>query len=163
MGQSLEFLKDFFPNAIIYGIDLYDKKEYDSDRIITLIGNQESRYDLNNIVKQTNCEFDLIIDDGGHTMRQQQITFSVLFKNLKSNGIFIIENLHTSDREPWMNSDDEISTLNMLRYYNENNIIKSNHMTDEEKKYLENNIESIKIWSRTDDFMESVTSIIIKK
>jgi hypothetical protein len=47
--------------------------------------------------------------------------------------------------------------------YIENNIIKSNHMTDEEKMYLENNIKSIKIWSRTDDYMESVTSIIIKK
>ena len=36
-------------------------------------------------------------------------------------------------------------------------------MNEEEKKYIQNNTQSIEIWSRTEDFQESVTSIIIKK
>jgi hypothetical protein len=163
MGGSLMFLKDFFPKATIYGVDIHDKKEFEKDRIKTFIGNQENRNDLDDVIEKTNCEFDLIIDDGGHTMKQQQTSFGVLFKKLKSGGVYVIEDLHTSDRQPWMNDEDEISTLNMLRNFKNNNEITSNHMNEDEKKYIQNNTQSIEIWSRTEDFQESVTSIIIKK
>jgi hypothetical protein len=163
MGGSLMFLKDFFPRATIYGVDIHDKKEFEKDRIKTFIGNQENRNDLHDIIEKTNCEFDLIIDDGGHTMKQQQISFGVLFKKLKSGGVYVIEDLHTSDRQPWMNDEDQISTLNMLRNLKNSNEITSNHMNEDEKIYIQNNTQSIEIWSRTEDFQESVTSIIIKK
>jgi len=163
MGGSLMFLKDFFPKATIYGVDIHDKKEFEKDRIKTFIGNQENRNDLDDVIEKTNCKFDLIIDDGGHTMKQQQTSFGVLFKKLKSGGVYVIEDLHTSDRQPWMNDEDEISTLNMLRNFKNNNEITSNHMNEDEKKYIQNNTQSIEIWSRTEDFQESVTSIIIKK
>ena len=39
---------------------------------------------------------DVIIDDGGHTMNQQKTSFKVLFPYLKSDGVYIIEDLHTS-------------------------------------------------------------------
>ena len=42
------------------------------------------------------------------------------------------------------------------------NII-SNHMTDEEKIYIKNNTDSVRIWTKTPGFNESVTSIIKKK
>jgi hypothetical protein len=38
----------------------------------------------------------LIVDDGGHTMEQQQISFVNLLSHLKPAGIYIIEDLHTS-------------------------------------------------------------------
>jgi hypothetical protein len=96
-------------------------------------------------------------------MKQQQTSFGVLFKKLKSGGIYIIEDLHTSDREPWMNSEDEISTLNMLKNIKNSGEVVSNHILQENKNYLKDNIESVYIWSRTPDHQESVTSIIFKK
>ncbi|MDE3214022.1 MAG: class I SAM-dependent methyltransferase, partial [Bacteroidota bacterium] len=36
------------------------------------------------------------IDDGGHTMRQQLITFEILYPFLKDDGIYLCEDTHTS-------------------------------------------------------------------
>ena len=40
--------------------------------------------------------FDLIIDDGGHTMLQQQNTLAAYWGRLRSGGLFVVEDLHTS-------------------------------------------------------------------
>lgn len=162
-GSSLRYFKDTFKNAIIYGADINECKKYEEERIKIFQLNQEKRDELESFINNIDFEFDIIIDDGGHTMKQQQLTLGVLFKKLKSGGLYIVEDLHTSNRSPWMNDQDEISTLDMLKNISEKNEIISNHMTDEEKSYLKNNIESVRIWSATDDYMQSVTSLIYKK
>jgi hypothetical protein len=162
-GESLRYWSDYFENATIYGIDIRDSKFIENERIKTFIGNQEKPEDLNNFLNTTNCEFDIIIDDGGHMMKYQQTSFGILFKRLKSGGIYVIEDLHTSDREPWMNPEDEISTLNMLKNIRSGGEVVSNYISQENKEYLKDNIESVYIWSRTPDYQESVTSIIFKK
>ena len=41
--------------------------------------------------------FDVIVEDGGHTLAQQQNTLEVLFRrNLNACGLYILEDLHTS-------------------------------------------------------------------
>ncbi len=40
--------------------------------------------------------FDVIIDDGGHTMKQQIVTIETLFPLLNDGGVFIVEDTHTS-------------------------------------------------------------------
>ena len=40
--------------------------------------------------------FDVIIDDGGHTMTQQITSFIYLLPKVRSGGIYIIEDLETS-------------------------------------------------------------------
>jgi hypothetical protein len=93
----------------------------------------------------------------------QQITFGILFKYLKSKGLYILEDLHTSDKYPWMTEEDEISTLNMLNQLKNNQTMDSNHLHDDEKNYIIENVESIEIWSPTQDFSNSITSFIYKK
>jgi hypothetical protein len=39
---------------------------------------------------------DIIIDDGGHTMSQQQISLKTMMLQLNDGGIYVIEDLHTS-------------------------------------------------------------------
>jgi mannitol-1-phosphate/altronate dehydrogenase len=40
--------------------------------------------------------FDIIIDDGGHSMKQQITSFTHLFAKVRHGGVYIIEDLQTS-------------------------------------------------------------------
>lgn len=165
-GDSLRLLQNYFPNSNIYGFDLTPPRDHHyNDRFKVLLGNQEDRDDLNGILNNIDGEFDLIIDDGGHTMKQQQTSFGFLFRHLKNGGVYILEDLHTSRyglNSEYINKDDLITTLDMLQNFKNTNNIISNHMLDYEIKYLEENIESIEIWSKNIEHNISVTSIIKK-
>ena len=64
------------------------------------VGDQSSRIDLEKLVQALGT-MDLIIDDGGHSMNQQQTSLLYLFQHgLNPGGVYIIEDLHTS----WINS-----------------------------------------------------------
>jgi len=164
-GGSLKYLSDKFKNGKIYGIDIEDKTKYEEDRVKTYIVNQEDRDSLNRFLKENDVEFDIIIDDGGHTMKQQQISFGILFRHLKKGGIYILEDLHTSRLENFgtIFPDDLITTLDMLQSFKYTKNIASNYILDEEKEYIKNNVDTIRIWSKTPDYNQSVTSIIKKK
>jgi len=41
-------------------------------------------------------ELDIFIDDGGHTMTQQTVTFESMFWGVRDGGIYLCEDLHTS-------------------------------------------------------------------
>jgi hypothetical protein len=162
-GDSLRLLRNFFEDAIIHGIDINDCSHLTNENIKTHIYNQEIEEDLIDFIKKNGGDFDLIIDDGGHTMKQQQLSFGVLFNNLKSGGVYIIEDLHTSKIERFINENDTITTLEMLTNLKENNELTSNYISEKNMGLIKDNIESIMIWSRTPEFNESVTSIIVKK
>lgn len=164
-GCSLKYLSYKFPNAKIYGIDIIDKTQYNTEQIKTFIANQEDRDQLIDLINKTNVEFDIIIDDGGHTMKQQQISFGVLFKYLKQGGLYILEDLHTSRLEQFgtINEGDLITSLDMLYNLKYTKNLISNHITVDEKNYIEGHVDTIVIWSKTPEYNQSVTSIIIKK
>jgi hypothetical protein len=98
-------------------------------------------------------------------MKQQQVSFGILFKRLKKGGIYILEDLHTSRIENFgtIFPDDLITTLDMLQSFKFTNNIASNHILDDEKEYIKNNVADIRIWSKTPEYNQSVTSIIKKK
>lgn len=162
-GESLRMFAAIFPNSKIHGIDVYDTTVCDTDRIKTYIADQSNRDHLNNFLNESNCEFDIILDDGGHTMLQQQVSFGKMFRHLKSGGIYIIEDLHTSRMDRFEDSNCDMKTLDLLENFKQTGKIVSNYMLPYEKEYLENNIDSVTIWSRTKNFAESVTSVIRKK
>jgi len=164
-GDSLNYFSNYFKDANIYGIDIIDKTQYDSDKIKTFMLNQENRDDISTFLSKNNIEYDIILDDGGHTMRQQQISFGMFFKNVKSGGLYILEDLHTSrlDNFGTIFKTDLITSLDMLYNLKYTNNLVSNHITDDEKRYIEENVESIFIWSVNDQYNQSVTAIIKKK
>jgi hypothetical protein len=96
-GGSLQMWKYYFGRqAKIYGADINPRcAELAEDQISILLADQESRESLRNICS-TLPPFDIIIDDGGHTMLQQVTTFEEMWGRLKSGGIYLIEDMHTS-------------------------------------------------------------------
>ena len=96
-GNSVKLWEEYFPNAELHFMDItLEKVEYFSNRSKYHITNQESPEDLQKFIKEIKGEFDVIIDDGGHTMNQQIISFINLFPQIKQGGMYIIEDLHTS-------------------------------------------------------------------
>ena len=70
-GHSLRLREAYFPTALIYGVDIEDASAHDTDRIKTGVADQASRKKLEAFVESHGVNFDIILDDGGHTMEQQ--------------------------------------------------------------------------------------------
>ena len=94
-GDSLAALSSYFPNANVVGVDRNPfSTNYKSERIRTLHCDVSSEKNLINLSNYLNKDYDYIIDDASHNpIHQMSILFS-MFKNLKSGGIFIIEELN---------------------------------------------------------------------
>jgi len=96
-GGSLQMWKYYFgEQAKIYGVDINPRcAELAEEQIQILLGDQENRDSLRAIC-QNLSKFDIILDDGGHTMQQQVVTFEETWNHLKDGGIYLCEDLHTS-------------------------------------------------------------------
>ena len=97
-GGSLQMWKHYFgPQARICGIDVDPTcKRFEEAQVDVLIGDQEDREFLRTVVRQRIPVIDILIDDGGHTMQQQIVTFEELFPHVAPDGVFLCEDLHTS-------------------------------------------------------------------
>jgi 8-demethyl-8-alpha-L-rhamnosyltetracenomycin-C 2'-O-methyltransferase len=88
------------PETRIYSIDCNDTYfsalALCSARCTVHKADQENPGELCAFVAATQQTFDIIIDDGGHSMNQQITSFKTLFPFLKPGGLYIIEDLHTS-------------------------------------------------------------------
>lgn len=96
-GGSLQMWEYYFKgNANIYAVDINSECEkLAGGNIKVFIGSQEDESFLKRL-KQQIPRIDVLIDDGGHTMKQQVTTFNILFDHVAENGIYICEDLHTS-------------------------------------------------------------------
>lgn len=99
-GASLQMWKNYFRSngnqVRVYGIDINPMCKYlEEDHIKLLIGSQEDRNFLRQVKEQIGT-VDILIDDGGHTMKQQITTIEELFDMVDDEGIYLCEDLHTS-------------------------------------------------------------------
>ena len=115
-GGSLLNWRDYFPLAQIYGIDIEGKSELDSDRIHTLVADQSSREQLGAFLGKFGDPFDIIIDDGGHSMEMQQVSLGYLFRHVRPGGYYVVEDVHTSLRK-YHGGYGERQSLKPLRAY----------------------------------------------
>lgn len=96
-GGSLQMWKNYFGDkAKIYGVDINPEcKKFEAQNIEIFIGSQSDRKFLNEL-KTKIPPVDILIDDGGHGMEQQITAFEELYPHVKTDGIYLCEDLHTS-------------------------------------------------------------------
>ena len=96
-GGSLQMWKNYFGSAAkIYGIDINPRvEELREENIDIIIGSQSDKNFLRKL-KNELPPIDILIDDGGHKMKQQIFTFQELFSKIKPNGVYVCEDLATS-------------------------------------------------------------------
>lgn len=97
-GQSVRLWENYFSKAELHFIDLPGHKrliEYWSKRSKYHFMNQTHVDPLTELAKTTG-PFDVIIDDAGHLMEEQILSFKTLFPYVKPGGIYVIEDIFTS-------------------------------------------------------------------
>ncbi len=159
-GGSLKMWSEYYPNAKIIGYDIEDKSniKFNTNVEIKLLdqGNIEQLYKLTK-----NKNVDIIIDDGSHIIDHQIKTFETLFECLKSDGQYIIEDLHTSTNL-WKdyNFINGKGTLQYLYDIMENKI-PNNYPGSYKINEIYNKIKSVNILTNTNTAdKRSITAII---
>jgi hypothetical protein len=105
-GGSLAMWQSYFGSgSIIVGLDINPRcKRFEkvSENIHVRIGDQASQSFLTSVQHKFG-PFDVVIDDGGHTTRQQIQSFLQLyFLSMNPDGVYLVEDLHTNYWQAYM-------------------------------------------------------------
>lgn len=96
-GGSMEMWKHYFgPEARIIGVDVDPQtRAFADEQVEIVIGDQGDRTFLRELRDRVG-DVDIFIDDGGHKMHQQIATFEEMWPAVADDGVYLIEDLHTS-------------------------------------------------------------------
>jgi 8-demethyl-8-alpha-L-rhamnosyltetracenomycin-C 2'-O-methyltransferase len=95
-GASLWMWHDYFPKALIHGIDIDPKWMVNQGRISSYVGDQgnpSSLAAIAAIATQDEERFDLIVDDAVHDPLIQLVALSTLLPFMKDDGLYAIEDV----------------------------------------------------------------------
>ncbi len=157
---SINMYLEYFDNPYIVGMDINDKSDLVNGEWKFVQGDQSSVADLQRCV-QGEDKFDIILDDGGHTMLQQQVSFGFLVDYVKSGGYYILEDLHTSMHDMYINPDCQFTSFDMVNRIMQKEEYFSNYIPIEKQKEIIKKIDSVQIWIKDKkNLYNSVTCII---
>ena len=142
-GGSIQMWRKFLgPEARIIGIDIDPNvlnhiTHYDENTEI-FVGDQESHSFWDDFLKKY-PEIDVLVDDGGHTMGQQKVTFERVFPKIKINGTFICEDTHTSY---YHNFNSSLLSANSFMEYSKNiaDLINYDHINVNDRKNIDHKL-----------------------
>ncbi len=106
-GGGLDQLRALLgPQAVLVGMDVDPAAEAAcAGRFDVAVGDQSDPEFLRSVVERFG-PFDVIIDDGGHTMAQQITSIECLFPTVNDGGVYLVEDTHTSYWEPFQDADE---------------------------------------------------------
>lgn len=89
-GESIKLWRDYFTNAAVYGLDVSECGAVkNSDRIVHIV---DDAYNIN-IINSLPNDFDIMIDDGPHSLESMKVFLSEYSKKIKSDGVLILEDI----------------------------------------------------------------------
>lgn len=147
-GNAAAALYFYFRYATIYSGDIFpDLFLYESKRIKNFNIDTGSRKEIEEKILNHQDDFDIIIEDAGHYLKDQILSLFMIFPKLNNKGIFVIEELDFPDNRKDMNPHNERPSLReILHDILNNKNFNSPHISDSEKKYFLENFNSIKIY-----------------
>ena len=117
-------------NIQVYGLDIKNKPKLKS----TL----DYIFKLNNI-----CNFDIIIDDGSHNLKDILIAFNFFYKYLNKKGYYVIEDFKHPNYYKYNKDLDHIFVDTLLNNIAKKKFFKSSIFSQIDQKYLFENIKEI--------------------
>jgi len=102
-GGSIKMWRDFFKNAMIYGLDILDKNrvmdELLNDKRVTLYTStnayDEQFFKTHFLDNQIKC--DVMLDDGPHTLESMKQFIKLYSQIMTADGILIVEDVQSWD------------------------------------------------------------------
>merc|ERR1712093_204385 len=118
-GASYHTWLEYFPHVDLYFIEYdaecADKWKAETTRATIFTGDQADVAFLERFLGETGGNFDVMIDDGGHTMQQQIVSLQTLFKGVVPGGIYFCEDLATSYEEQYGGGPGKITMMGMIK------------------------------------------------
>lgn len=154
-GKSLALWRKYMPNAIITIIEHNDTcAEPFHSQVESLFVGDQSNFKFLERVGINAGQFDFIVDDGGHTRKQQIHSLLGLWPYLKSGGVYVIEDMFFSY---WKDHSDygesSVDVVHKLIMLQNDALLKGEHMipVDEHQfsprlKSLYDSLESIQCY-----------------
>jgi len=100
-GDSIRWLRSEFPDATIIGADIVEPADTwpreDGIRYVRL--DQGDRAQVRQALESAGVTFDLVIEDGSHVPQHQALCLSETLPHVRSGGLYILEDIHTSHPE----------------------------------------------------------------
>jgi hypothetical protein len=96
-GGSLRMWQEYFgPSARIFGMDIDPScAAHALPGAKVFIGDQADPAVMRQVLAEMGPP-DIVLDDGGHTAKQQIVTFQVLYPAMRVPGVYLIEDTHTA-------------------------------------------------------------------
>ena len=138
----------YFKNSKIFSGDICpDLFRYKSSRLKNFYINTSSMSSIDEILIKNKDNFNIIIEDASHTLKDQIISLFLLFRKVLPNGIFVCEELDFPETRKDMNLGNEYPDLKqILLAIKSNQDFDSKYIKDEDKKYFLENFKSIEIY-----------------
>lgn len=163
-GASIQMWRDYFANAQVYGIDAFTgimgngaklcdgscigepREGLYGPRVHLLQVDQANATAMDEMVSALSRQgvmLDIIIEDGSHKYRDQQLNMAQLLPIVRPGGLYVIEDLHTSMQTGYDAPPESPSaTLSVINQFRELGRMSSPYLAPSEWRYLEKWIES---------------------
>lgn len=92
-GASLWMWAEYFPKAVIIGIDIDPESMVNEGNIKSFICDQSNADQLRTMFYNYKSGFDLIVDDGSHNPIHQLVSMHAMLPCLNKGGLYIIEDI----------------------------------------------------------------------
>ena len=150
-GSSAAAFVKYFSKANIFCLDInISNFKYKSEKIhvygIDIKNLSKVKKILNKIFQENHINnFDIIIDDGSHNLKDILLTLNFFFRYLKNNGTFIIEDFKHPNYYQYNRNLNHILLDEFLENIKNKKISHSSIFTKEDQIYLINSIKNINI------------------
>lgn len=95
-GESIRLWLEYFPAAKVWGLDINPESwNGEDERYRFVVGDQESRAFWDEFFVNHGCDFNVVIDDGGHFSGQIIASFESIWHRLPKGALYCVEDLGT--------------------------------------------------------------------
>ena len=147
-GNAAASFYYYFKNSKIYSGDIYpDLYRYSSTRIKNFYIDTSDEISIKKNILNNNLDFDIIIEDASHSLKDQIISLFLLFKKISPKGLFVCEELDFPETRRDMNLNNEFPDLKqILLNIKQKRDFNSKYIEQKDKEYFLENLNNIEIY-----------------